>query len=146
MFQEDLLRAYRSFLDTRRAVRPEAEYREPTPAEWREFQQHFQLRKLELGTCARPYGTPCQHEHACVRCPMLRVDPGQRDRLIEIIHNLGERITEARHNGWLGEVHGLHTSLEAAKAKLASLDRTIRHSPNSLTNLGIPQLRTPPHG
>jgi hypothetical protein len=26
--------------------------------EWQEFQQHFELRKLELGTCGRPYGTP----------------------------------------------------------------------------------------
>jgi site-specific recombinase XerD len=144
VFQEDLIRAYRSFLDTRRAVRPEAEYREPTDQEWREFQQHFQTRKLELGTCARPYGTPCQHEHACVRCPMLRVDPQQRGRLIEIIHNLSERITEARHNGWLGEVQGLHTSLEAAKSKLANLDRTARDAPHNLTNLGIPQLRTQP--
>lgn len=108
------------------------------------MQRNFQLRKLELGTCARPYGTPCQHEHACLRCPMLRVDPKQRNRLIEIIHNLGERITEAQHNGWLGEVQGLHTSLETAKGKLANLDRTARNSPRNLTNLGIPQLRTQP--
>jgi site-specific recombinase XerD len=60
VFNEDLIRAYRSFLDQRRAVRPTAEYREPTAAEWREFEQHFQLRKLELGTCGRPYGTPLQ--------------------------------------------------------------------------------------
>ena len=66
-------------------MRPEAEYREPTEHEWREFHQHFHERKLELGTCGRPYGTPCQHEHACVRCPMLRVDPKQRNRLVEII-------------------------------------------------------------
>ena len=33
----------------------------------------FRFRRVELGDCARPYGTPCIHEHACVRCPMLRV-------------------------------------------------------------------------
>ncbi|WIX85715.1 site-specific integrase [Amycolatopsis sp. DG1A-15b] len=66
IFDEDLVRNYRAFLDRRRAIRPEAEYREPTEAEWREFQQHFQARKLELGECARPYGTPCQHEFACL--------------------------------------------------------------------------------
>jgi hypothetical protein len=64
VFQDDLVRAYRSFLDTRRAARPQQEYREPTPEEWREFQQHFALRKVELGSCGRPYGSPCQHEHA----------------------------------------------------------------------------------
>lgn len=35
--------------------------------------QHLHTRKLELGDCARPYGTPCQHEHSCLRCPMLQV-------------------------------------------------------------------------
>jgi hypothetical protein len=106
VFNEDLIRTYRSFLEQRRATRPTAEYREPTTAEWHEFEQHFQLRKVELGTCGRPYGSPRQHEHACIRCPMLRVDPHQRPRLVEIIRNLAERITEARMNGWLGEVQG----------------------------------------
>lgn len=143
VFQDDLIRTYRGFLDARRAVRPQAEYREPTEEEWAEFQQHFELRKLELGTCGRPYGTPCQHEHACVRCPMLRVDPRQRGRLAEIIRNLGDRIAEARMNGWLGEVQGLHTSLEAAKSKLASLDRTTNSSRRGVTDLATPIIRRP---
>ena len=103
IFQDEGVRAYRSFLDRRPSVRPEAEYREPTEHEWAEFHQHFHERKLELGTCGRPYGTPCQHEHACIRCPMLRVDPKQRARLTETIRDLYERITEAQMNGWLGE-------------------------------------------
>ncbi|WP_284740276.1 tyrosine-type recombinase/integrase [Amycolatopsis sp. RTGN1] len=140
VFQDDLVRSYRSFLDNRRAVRPEAEYREPTSDEWREFEQHFQLRKLELGTCGRPYGSPCQHEHACIRCPMLRVDPQQRHRLVAISRNLSDRIAEAKQNHWLGEVRGLETSLAAANAKLLSLDRTARTTTGSLTDLGIPQL------
>jgi site-specific recombinase XerD len=64
VFQEDLIRSYRAFLDQRRASRPADEYREPTDQEWKEFQQHFQVRKLELGTCGRPYASPCKHEHA----------------------------------------------------------------------------------
>jgi integrase len=40
VFQDDLIRAYRSFLDKRRATRPVEEYREPTEEEWQEFQQH----------------------------------------------------------------------------------------------------------
>ncbi|WP_344596663.1 hypothetical protein [Actinomadura vinacea] len=65
VFQDDLVRAYRGFLDRRRADRPAEEYRDPTDQEWLDFQQHFELRKVSLGNCGRPYGTPCQHEHAC---------------------------------------------------------------------------------
>jgi hypothetical protein len=56
---------YRRFVDQRRAQRPSEEYREPTDSELIDFRDHFQLRKVALGTCDRPYGTPCQHEHAC---------------------------------------------------------------------------------
>jgi hypothetical protein len=71
---------------------------------------------------------------------MLRLDPHQRPRLVEIIRNLAERITEARMNGWLGEVQGLQTSMQAAKNKLASLDRKPRTRPGALTDLGIPAI------
>lgn len=135
VFQDQLIRTYRTYLADRRAVRPETEYRAPTDDEWREFQQHFALRKLELGTCARPYQTPCRHEHACIRCPMLRVDPKQRDRLAAIAHNLRERIAEAQYHGWHGEIEGLRISLRAAEAKLVDLDKQTR---NLQTNLGIP--------
>ncbi|GAA2531105.1 tyrosine-type recombinase/integrase [Winogradskya humida] len=139
VFQDDLIRAYRSFLTERRALRPTVEYREPTDAEWQEFQQHFQLRKLELGTCGRPYGTPCAHEHACVRCPMLRIDLAQRPRLVEITANLQDRIEEANANGWLGEVQGLTVSLDAARTKLETLDR--RPTSALAVGLGIPVIR-----
>lgn len=138
VFQEDLIRSYRAFLDKRRSVRPVEEYREPTDDEWREFQEHFHTRKLELGDCARPYGTPCQHEHSCLRCPMLRVSPRQRGRLVEIIRNLSERIDEARMNGWLGEVQGLQVSLSKAKEKLVGLDRT--RSTDGSVHLGMPTI------
>ncbi len=62
------------------------------------------------------------HEHACVRCPLLRPDPHQRPRLIEIGRNLQDRIAEAQRNRWLGEIEGLKVSLAAAGAKLAQLD------------------------
>lgn len=147
VFQDDLVRTYRSFLDRRRALRPESEYREPTEEEWREFEQHFHQRKLGLGTCGRPYGTPCQHEHACVRCPVLRVDPEQRHRLVEIIRNLNDRITEARLNGWLGEVEGLNASLNAATAKLVALDRSTErtrgNNSSGPTSIGMPVLARP---
>nr|WP_199791219.1 site-specific integrase [Streptomyces sp. SID8381] len=140
VFQDDLVRTYRGFLDRRRAERPQEEYREPTAAEWHDFQQHFELRKVSLGTCGRPYGTPCKHEHACIRCPVLQIDPRQRGRIIEIIQNLRDRIREARGNGWLGEVEGLQVSLDAATAKLNSLSRTRADGRPQLVDLGMPVL------
>lgn len=76
-----------------RELRPSAEYRTPTEQEWDEFLGHFERRRLAIGTCGRPYTTPCIHEHACLRCSLLRPDPTQRARLIEIRDNL---IAEAR--------------------------------------------------
>ncbi|MCK2238965.1 MULTISPECIES: tyrosine-type recombinase/integrase [unclassified Crossiella] len=141
IFDEQLVRSYRAFLDNRRSQRPEAEYREPTEEEWREFQPHFQLRKLELGECGRPYGTPCKHKHACIRCPSLRLDTRARPRLVEIVANLRDRIEEAKLNGWLGEVAGLKASLNAASSKLVSLDRMMeRGTGGGRVLLGIPVL------
>jgi len=138
VFNDDLIRAYRRHLDRRRAERPAEEYREPTPDEWTAFEQHFAARKLELGTCGRPYGTPCKHEHACIRCPMLRVDPRARTRLQTIIASLTERIEEARANGWLGEIDGLKASRTAATRKLTNLDRTTQRTSQMPVDLGIP--------
>ncbi|MGW1845455.1 tyrosine-type recombinase/integrase [Streptomyces sp. NPDC001966] len=134
VFQDDLIRTYRGFLDRRRAERPVEEYREPTEQEWRDCQQHFELRKVSLGTC----GTSCKHEHACIRCPVLQIDPRQRGRLIEISQNLRKRVHESRGNGWLGEVEGLQVSLDAANAKLHSLKRAPADGRPQLVDLGMP--------
>ncbi|MDP4511740.1 hypothetical protein [Nonomuraea turcica] len=66
---------------------------------------------------------------------MLQVDTRQRPRLMEIIDNLRARVHEAQKQGWLGEVQGLGVSLEAAEAKLTSLDRRGR------IDLGLPSVR-----
>lgn len=118
VFQEDLIRTYRAFVDRRRSVRPPEEYREPTLEEWDEFEEHFTLRRVELGSCARPYGSTCEHEHACIRCPVLRVDPQQLGRLEAIAKSLIERIAEAEERGWAGEVEQLKISLQAARDKI----------------------------
>lgn len=133
VYDHDVITHYRGFLDRRRTLRPSEEYREPTDAEWEEFLGHFEKRKVELGVCARAYGTPCQHEHACIRCPMLRPDPAQLHRLEEIITNLNARLAEARTQGWLGEVDGLETSIAGAERKLATMHRL-----RPTTDLGIP--------
>lgn len=112
-----MIRHYRQFIADRRSQRSSEEYREPSDAEWAEFRDHFSLRKVALGTCHRPYGTPCQHEHACVRCPMLRLSPGQVPRLLQIEASTRERLDEARRMHWLGEVAALEESLRHIAGK-----------------------------
>jgi Phage integrase family len=141
IYHDDVLRHYRAFITRRRAQRPSEEYREPTAAEWAEFQQHFTKRKVELGTCARPYGTPCRHEHACIRCPMLRPDPLQEPRLVAIIANLQDRVAEATERGWLGEVDGLQASLASAGQKLEQMRKLLAQPPRVL--LGTPTIWRP---
>ncbi|MEO3807045.1 hypothetical protein [Nonomuraea sp. B1E8] len=86
-----------------------------------------------------------QAREACIRCPVLQVDPRQRPRLLEIIHNLRDRIAEARANGWLGEVEGLQVSLDAAKAKLTRLSQNPTDGRRQLVELGMPTFTdTPP--
>ncbi len=136
IYPTEAIEAHRAFLARRRAVRPGEEYRTPTDEEWDAFLAHFEKRKLSIGTCARAYATPCVHEHACVRCALLRADPAQRPRLEEIRDNLHARITEAEREGWLGEVEGLKVSLAGAEDKLAQIDRRAR--PAATVALGMP--------
>lgn len=77
IYPEDLIVHHRAFIARRRAERPSEEYRDLTAQEWDGFLAHFELRKVALGTCGRDHGTPCAHENACVRCPLLRVDLDQ---------------------------------------------------------------------
>ncbi|MFF8373496.1 hypothetical protein ACF05W_32440 [Streptomyces lydicus] len=88
VFAEDVVGHYQRYLDHRRSHRPEGEYGDVTPEEWAEFEDHFDKRKIELGNCARPYGTPRRHEHACMRCPVLQVNPKMLPRLAEIEKDL----------------------------------------------------------
>ncbi len=104
-------------------------------------QRNFERRKVALGVCGRDYGTPCAHENACVRCPLLRVDPAQRPRLEEIHANLLDRLQEAREQGWLGEVAAIQTTLAAAAQKLEAMrELTARGTTVSLGMPGRPAL------
>jgi integrase len=123
IYDQDVIDHHRAFIARRRTLRPSEEYREPTNAEWDEFLSHFERRKVELGVCGRAYGTPCDHEHACLRCPLLRPDPAQLDRLVEILDNLKARLAEAHQQGWLGDVEGLETTIAGAEQKLAAMRR-----------------------
>lgn len=85
VYPEEAINGHRAFIARRRGLRPGEEYRQPTDAEWDEFLGHFERRRLALGDCGRAYGTSCIHEHSCVRCPLLRIDPGQRQRLMRSV-------------------------------------------------------------
>lgn len=111
VFDEDVVRHYQMHLANRRAMRPEHEYVQVTDSEWQDFEEHFDKRKVELGACGRPYGTPCAHEHACVRCPMLHVEPRMILRLDELEAELISRRERAEKEGWKGEVDGLELTL-----------------------------------
>jgi integrase len=136
IYSEDVVSHHRAFIARRRALRPGEDYRDLTPGEWDQFLHHFELRKVALGVCTRDFGTPCAHEHSCVRCPQLRPDPAQEPRLTEIRDNLEARIAEARREGWLGEIAGLEATLEAARQKLQAMQQiAARHG---VTHLGMP--------
>ncbi|MEV5129024.1 MULTISPECIES: site-specific integrase [unclassified Streptomyces] len=139
IYPEDVISHHRAFIARRRTERPSEEYRELTATEWDEFLSHFELRKVALGTCGRDYATPCQHENACVRCPLLLVDPTQMPRLQEIHGNLIDRLQEAKDQGWLGEVAAIETTLAAAAQKLEAMrDRAAQPS---TVHLGMPDIR-----
>jgi len=136
VYPEEAINGHRAFITRRRALRPSEEYRTPTDEEWQEFLGHFERRKVALGDCGRAYGTNCIHEHACIRCALLRPDPAQRHRLLQVQENLLARIDEAKREGWLGEVQGLGVSLAAAKTKLTQLDDLAAR--RSTIHLGMP--------
>ena len=140
VYPDEAIQAHLAFLSRRRALRPTDEYRVPTDEEWQQFLGHFERRKVATGICARAFGTPCIHEHSCLRCSLHWPDPAQRPRIAEIRDNLIDRIAEAEREGWLGEIEGLNVSLAGAEDKLAQVDRRSSRSP---VDLGIPALSAP---
>jgi len=137
VYPAEAIEAHRAFITRRRATRPSEEYRTPTDEEWDAFLAHFEKRKVSVGTCARAFASPCLHEHACVRCPLLRPDPAQRGRLEEIRANLHDRIAEAEREGWPGEIEGLKVSLAGTQDKLAQIGTTLRRQQQAV-QLGMP--------
>jgi hypothetical protein len=136
VYPEEVITGHRAFIARRRTARPSDEYRSPTDQEWEEFLGHFERRRVALGDCGRAYGSSCVHEHSCLRCSLLRPDPAQRRRIIEIRDSLLDRIAEAEREKWHGEVEGLKVSLAGANRKLDELDQRARR--NVTVNLGLP--------
>jgi hypothetical protein len=135
VFAEDVVAHYQDFLERRRAQPPESEYRKPSTEEWADFQDHFDKRRVELGSCGRPYGTPCAHEFACVRCPMLSINPKMLSRLDELEQDLLARRQRAIDEGWRGEVEGLELTLKFLRSKRIQAQRAANLG---AVNLGMP--------
>ncbi|MEV0650117.1 site-specific integrase [Phytomonospora sp. NPDC050363] len=142
VFDEDVITHYQQFLDHRRTKRPTTEYRSPSSQEWNDFEEHFDKRKVELGSCGRPYGTPCAHEHACIRCPMLSINPRMLPRLDEIEEDLLARRERAEEEGWRGEIEGIDQTLVFLRAKKTQSRRALAPAMGAQVELGMPQRRT----
>jgi hypothetical protein len=125
VFPDEVIAAHQHFIERRRELRPVGELRPASGEEWNEFEQHFLLRKVALGDCHRPCGTPCVHEHACSRCRFLRVDPSQLHRIEEMTSNAEARLAEAQDRGWLGEVAALEESLKHLRQRRAEAERQL---------------------
>ncbi|CRK56940.1 Mobile element protein [Alloactinosynnema sp. L-07] len=136
VFAEDVIRHVHDFLARRRAMRPEEEYRPTTQEEWTEFEEHFDKRKVELGSCGRPYGTDCPHEHACLKCAQLHINPKMLPRLDELETDLEERRKRAASEGWLGEIEGIDRTLRCLRDKRADTLRITRITRQ--VSLGLP--------
>jgi hypothetical protein len=137
VYPEEAINGHRAFINRRCQLRPGEEYRTPTDAEWDEFLGRFQRRRVALGDCGRAYSTSCIHEHSCIRCSLLRIDPAQRPRLEEIRDNIHARIAEAEREGWTGEAEGLKISLARANEKLAQANAAATRRTEAI-HLGIP--------
>jgi Phage integrase family len=126
VFPEHLITAHQAFIERRRQLRPIGEDTD----EWSEFEQHFLLRRVALGECHRPYGTPCVHEHACTRCRFLRVDPAQLGRINEMTENAEQRLVEAKERASLGEVADLEEGLKHLRTRQAEAQHRLAQGTN----------------
>jgi integrase len=143
IYPQDVIQHMQAHLARRRAGRPSEEYRDPSSAEWAKFEQHFGKRTMELGHCRRPYSTPCIHEHACLRCPMLEIPPEMKPRLVDIQINARSRLQTAQDQGWFGEVEALELNLVHIHDKLGQLERSQARQGNIANELLTPTDHTP---
>jgi hypothetical protein len=91
-------------------------------------------------------GDPCRRgrhcsskssTHACIRCPVLHIDPRLLARLDDIEADLLTRRDKAAAEGWHGEIEGLDLTLSFLRDKRSHTQRFTRRA-----QLGIPSVRT----
>ena len=143
VYPQEVFDHYQRFLAHRRAERPAEEYRTPTPDELTAFGEHFGRRRVELGDCVRPYGSGCSHEHACIRCDFLQVQPAAAEQLRRVEADLHTRIAAAREQTWLGDVEQLQVTLDRLHDKQNRLDDLLATLPSPPLALAHAPLVTP---
>lgn len=82
-----------------------------------------------------PYATPCTHDQACIRCPMLHIDHKMIRRLDEIETDLVKRRERAEIEGWIGEIEGVDLTLTFLRSKRIGAVRLSRR----IVSLGRPR-------
>ncbi len=70
---------------------------------------------------------------ACVRCPMLHVNPKMLGRLDELETDLVARRQRAELEGWTGEAEGIDLTLTFLRSKREDAQRRIRRPAAGLT-------------
>ena len=70
VYPDEAIQAHLAFLARRRAQRPSEEYRVSHRRGMGGIPRPFRAAKVATGTCGRAFGTPCVHEHSCLRCSM----------------------------------------------------------------------------
>ena len=81
---------------------------------------------------------PAKFREACVRCPLLNVDPKMLHRLDDIETDLIARRQRAEDEGWQGEIEGIDLTLGFLRGKRTDVKRRLRRS----TDLGFPSSAT----
>lgn len=95
-----------------------------------------------LGQCGRPYSAPGDHEHACIRCPTLRVDPKMIDRLDEIHTYLIAAASTRKTNE--GSAKSTASTLQCVSAeKRGETLRLARFSNETVTAIDMPTIGAP---
>ena len=75
---------------------------------------------------------------ACIRCPMLQVNPRMLVRLDELETDLLDRRNRAETENWAGEIEGIDMTLTFLRAKRDNTQRRLRRP---AVALGIPAVR-----
>lgn len=91
----------------------------------------------------RPYGSGCSHEHACIRCDFLQVQPAAVEQLRGIEVSFTERIKVAQQQAWLGDVEQLRVTLDRLHDKQNRLHDLLDNLPSPTLTLAQPALTRP---
>ncbi|WP_157162893.1 hypothetical protein [Actinoalloteichus spitiensis] len=115
-----------AFLDQRRELRPVAEYRDATSGDGAAFDEHFDERKVELGSCgipaAHPASTDTPASAAPCRTSTRRCPPGSTNSK----PTCSTAAPAPKPKGWAGEIDGIDMPLTFLRAKRDDTQRRLR--------------------